>query len=189
MMERIEKKIFRNLALVVYYTFARYFPRVPHHIIGKKLRGFLCRFIFRKCGKNINVERMAYFGSGKNIEIGSNSGIGINAQIWGVEIGNLIIGNNVMMGPDVVILTLKHNYNDIKCPISTQEAYATKVIIEDDVWIGIRAIILPGVKICKGAVVGAGALVTKDIPSYSIVGGVPAKVLKMRCREENYDRK
>jgi len=62
------RKIYRFIALVAYYLFARYFPQFPNHIVGKKMRGFLCQFIFRKTGKNINVERMAYFGTGKNIE-------------------------------------------------------------------------------------------------------------------------
>jgi maltose O-acetyltransferase len=178
--ETTKRKIYRLIALVAYYSFARYFPRFPNHCIGKKMRRYLCQFIFRKSGKNINVERMAYFGVGKNIELGSNSGIGIRAQIWGVDVGELIMGDNVMMAPEVIIVTLGHRHDSIETPMCSQGGYATKVIIEDDVWIGVRAIVLPGGKIGKGSIVGAGAVVTKDVPPYTVVGGVPAKVIKMR---------
>ena len=124
---------------------------------------------------------MAYFAAGKNIELGSNSGIGIRAQIWGVDVGELIIGDNVMMAPDVIILTLVHKHDNIETPMCSQGGNATKVTIEDDVWIGVRAIVLPGVNIGKGSIVGAGAVVTKDVPPYTVVGGVPAKVINMRC--------
>ena len=182
--ERIASKICRFIALIAYYCFAGYIPRLPVvNWSGKTIRGFLCKFIFRKCGKNVNVERMAFFGSGKNIELGSNSGIGIRAQIFGTEEGEIIIGDNVMMAPDVVILAAEHNHSDVNTPMIQQGMYFSKVVIEDDVWIGIRSIILSGVTIGKGAIVGAGAVVTKDVPPYSIVVGVPAKVIKIRKKD------
>lgn len=92
----------------------------------------------------------------------------------------MIIGDNVMMAPEVVILTLGHYYNDINTPINCQGDFASKVIIENNVWIGIRSIILLNVRIGEGAIVGAGAVVTKDVPPWSVVGGVPAKVIKWR---------
>lgn len=181
--ESIFRKIIRYVALVLYYGFARYLPSRPFSI-GRKIRGFLCRWIFRKAGKNINVERLAFFGFGNDIEIGSRSGIGINSYISGIGGGGkLTIGENVMMAPDVKILTLGHNYHRTDIPMCDQGEYASEVIIGNDVWIGIRAIILPGVKIGDGAIVGAGAVVTKDVPPYSIVGGVPAKVIKKRKSE------
>jgi maltose O-acetyltransferase len=178
--EIIAEIVSRFIALCFYYSFARYFPRFPSHFVGKKMRGFLCKFIFRKCGKNINVERMAYFGLGKNIEIGDNSGIGINCKIYGTDMGELIIGQNVIMGPEVVILTIEHKHDCTEIPISFQGAFASSVIIEDDVYIGTRVIILEGAKIGKGAIIGAGAVVTKDVPPYSVVGGVPAIKIKSR---------
>lgn len=105
----------------------------------------------------------------------------MNAKILGIDGGGeCIIGKNVMMAPEVIILTLNHKYIDMNCPIIMQGSYASKVVIEDDVWIGIRAIILPGIKIGRGAVIGAGAVVTKDVPPYTVVGGVPAKIIKRR---------
>ncbi len=86
-----------------------------------------------------------------------------------------------MMGPEVIVLTQHHKFDRLDIPMRQQghKPYEP-VIIGDDVWIGIRAIILPGVKIGKGAIIGAGAVVTKDVPEYAIVGGVPARVIKLR---------
>lgn len=141
----------------------------------------MCKYIFPKCGNNVNIKKGAKFGLGNNIEIGDNSDIGLNAYISGCDSGGkLIIGNNVIMAPEVTILTLKHNYNDKDLPISKQGFKPSVVIIEDDVWIGYRATILPGVKISKGSVIAAGAVVTKDVNPYMVVGGVPAKFIKRR---------
>ena len=164
-------KLWRYVALSIYYGFARYLPQyLPGGYECSKVRGFLGRYIFRKCGRDVNIKRMAFFGSGKNLEIGSNSDIGLRAYLGGLDRGSLIIGDNVMMAHEVGILTLKHRDEDIHAPIKKQGSVASKVIREDDAWIGFRAILLPGVKIGKGSVVGAGAVVTKDVPPYSIVG-------------------
>jgi len=178
-------KISRYLALAIYYGLGRYIPNYPFSF-GGRIRRFLCKTIFKRCGENINVEKWAYFGSGEDIEIGVNSGIGIRSNIYGIGGGGkLSIGENVMMAPDVTILTLKHCYGDISVPFIEQKIYSTEVIIEDDVWIGIRSIILPGVTIGKGSIVAAGAVVTKDVPNYSVVGGVPAKIIKKRDSTKN----
>ena len=94
--------------------------------------------------------------------------------------GPLTIGDNVMMGPDVVILTHTHNIDTPTLPMIEQGMRTDPVTIGNDVWIGMRSIIMPGVNIGDGSVIGAGAVVTKDVPAYAIVGGVPAKVIKYR---------
>lgn len=94
--------------------------------------------------------------------------------------GPLRIGDNVMMGPDVTILTHTHNIERTDIPMGLQGSIVKEVIIGNDVWIGMRSIIMPGVTIGNGAVIGAGAVVTKDVPDYAIVGGVPAKVIRYR---------
>lgn len=180
--ESTTKKIYRFIALLIYYSFVRY---LPQYLLNghecRKIRGFVCRYIFRKCGRNINIKRGAFFGLGRDIEIGNNSDIGLNAHITGIGGGGkLVIGDNVMMAPEVVILTLGHYYNDVNTPINRQGYFPSKVIIENDVCIGIRSIILPGVRIGEGAIVGAGAVVTKDVLPWTIVGGVPAKIIKRR---------
>lgn len=131
-----------------------------------------------KSGKNVNFEKGSTFGY--DLEIGDNSGVGINAQLsLGVK-----IGNNVMMAPEVVILTSNHAHDKTDIPMMFQGSEGfKKVIIEDDVWIGQRAIILPGVTLQKGTIVGAGAVVTKTYPPYSIIGGNPARLIKSRIED------
>ncbi len=169
----------KTFFLILYYGFARYLP-VSYKFYGgrtaKKIRFFCCKHIFAKCGRDVNVEKGAEFGGGSQIEIGDRSGLGINS--W---VDNVSIGDDVMMGPYVMIMSQNHVFDDLTKPMDLQgHAPSKKVIIEDDVWIGARVIILPGRKIGKGAIIGAGAVVTRDVPKYAIVGGNPAKILKYR---------
>ena len=141
----------------------------------KQIRAFCGKLILEKCGKGVNIEKGANFPS--SMELGDYSGIGIRAQIN----GKVIVGKNVMMGPDVCIYVRNHAFDRTDIPMNLQGFAPEKpVVIEDDVWIGARAIILPGVHIGTGAVIGAGAVVTKDVPDYAVVGGNPACILKMR---------
>ena len=119
---------------------------------------------------------MLFFQRGGGISIGNGSGLGVNCLVH----GPLEIGDKVMMGPDVVILTHTHNIDRTDIPMGDQGSRIEKVTIGNDVWIGMRSIIMPGVKIGNGAVIGAGAVVTKDVPDYAIVGGVPARIIKFR---------
>ncbi len=165
--------------LCLYYGFLRYLP-ASYSLLGgkvaKKLRYSCCKHFFAKCGKDVNIDRGAHFGYGTNIEIGDRSDIGANS-----EVGVVTIGNDVMMAKDVLIISRNHNYSDLTRPIDRQGATEHKrVIIGDDVWIGSRVIILPGRKIGTGAIIGAGTVVTKDVPDYAIVGGNPATILKYR---------
>ena len=170
-------KIKQSLALFAYYSFARFLPESSNHKFAKRTREVICKRIFKKSGKNINIEKGAYFGSGSCLEIGDNSGIGINCYISKFT----IIGKDVMMAPDVIILDSNHKHDRIDIPMRLQgRTKANPVIIEDDVWIGIRSIILPGVKISKGAIIAAGSVVTKNVPEYVVVGGSPAKIQKYR---------
>lgn len=142
--------------------------------LSKLIRYFLCRNILKHCGKNVNIEKGANFSL--DVKIGDNSGLGIDSIVE-----KATIGSDVMMGRDVIIMYHSHKFDDCNIPMRLQgEMPGKEVIIEDDVWIGHRVIILPGVKIGKGAIIGAGAVVTKDVPQYSIVGGVPARIIRSR---------
>jgi maltose O-acetyltransferase len=169
----------RRLAYTgLYYLVARHLPRsfTPYSLGAGRIRYWLCRQIFAECGRSVNVEHGAYFGSGRGIQIGDNSGIGVDAFVGSpVE-----IGSNVMMGPDVIILTSNHRFRDLKSPMLAQGSKVDAVRIEDDVWIGTRAIILPGTTVGRGAIIGAGSVVTRDVAAYSIVGGNPARVIGNR---------
>jgi maltose O-acetyltransferase len=140
-----------------------------------KWRGHLYRVITGSKAKRININWMCHFEN--DVIIGDRSGIGANSFLHGPT----TIGKNVMMGPDCYVYTRNHQFDRTDIPMIDQ-GFKDKepVIIEDDVWIGARVIILPGVKIGKGSIVGAGAVVTKDVEPYSIVAGVPAKLIRKR---------
>ncbi len=139
------------------------------------LRNFFVKKYIKKAGKGISIGQRSKIH--KNTEIGSYSGVG-----RGCEINNgVTIGDNVMMGPDVLIYTQNHCTADPDRPMRLQGMTEIKpVVIEDDVWIGARVCILGGVKIGKGSVIGAYAVVTKSVPPYSVVVGNPARVVKTR---------
>lgn len=171
-------KIKKFICLACYYGFARFLPQSTNSLTqwARIIRRSVCRHIFDFCGDNVNVERGAHFAKGDGIFLGSGSGLGVNCMVH----GPLIIGKNVMMGPDVVILTHTHIFDRTDVPMCKQGSTIKKVTIGDDVWIGMRAIIMPGVTIGNGVIIGANAVITKDVPDYAVVGGVPAKVIKYR---------
>lgn len=171
----------KKLCLIFYLLFLKHLPatngNIPMHTFIRRIRSSVGKYLFDKCGKNINIEKGADFGKGDGIEIGDNSGLGINCYIR----GPLTIGKDVMMGPDVMIFHGDHEMSRRDIPMRLQGDSVTKpVIIGDDVWIGARSIILKGVHVGNGAVIAAGAVVTRDVPEYAIVGGLPAKVIKYR---------
>lgn len=168
-----------KIYLILYYGIGRHLPASdsPYAFGAKPLRAFLCRGIFKSTGDKINVEHGAYFGKGNELSIGSRSGIGLNARIQ----GPVSIGDNVMMGPEVHIYTRNHDFSRRDIPMIDQgDTHSEPVIIGDDVWIGARSIILPGVIIGTGAIIAAGSVVTKSVAPYTIVGGNPAKLIKER---------
>lgn len=116
----------------------------------------------------------------KNLYIGSNTRIGRGSQINAR--GGLHIGKYVRMGPLVMITTTDHRFDDVDMPIKSQGMTMSPVRIEDDVWVGGQVSILAGVTVGSGAIIAAGAVVTKDIPPRAIVGGVPAKIIKYRTQ-------
>jgi len=143
----------------------------PLGLIGKNSRKFVCKNLFKECGTDINVEKGADFGSGKHIILGDRSGIGVDCILS----GEINIGNDVMMGPRCALLARNHSYSKLDVPMNIQGYNRMKPItIDNDVWIGFGAIILGGVKVGKGSIVAAGAIVTKNVPPYTIVGGNPA---------------
>ena len=119
--------------MLLYYLFAQHLPESASRFggkIAKKIRYILCKNIFKKCGKNVNINRRAKFGNGYNIEIGDNSDLGINCSVP----NNIIIGNDVMMAPNCFILPAMHNFGRTDIPMRAQGSYkAEPTIIEDDV--------------------------------------------------------
>lgn len=145
-----------------------------------RARAYTYKPFFRSMGKRVYIRENVMIESPKKISIGNNVYINYRVTISGHS-GTVKIGNDVMIGFGASIITTNHGYKNLKKPMMDQKDNGKgDIVIEDDVWIGANAVILPKVRIEKGAIVGAGAIVTKDVKPYSIVGGVPAKHLKFR---------
>lgn len=130
--------------------------------------------LFSKVGSNVSINKPFYCDYGFNIEIGDN--FYSNYDLLILDVNKVIIGNNVMFGPRVSIYTAAHPIDkDVR---RTNLEYGLPVVIEDDVWIGGNTVINPGVTIGSGSVIGANAVVTKDIPSNVIAVGNPCRVLR-----------
>ena len=171
----------RKFWLILYYGFARHLPGSYSPFLGKvslTLRRLCCRHLFKMMGENVNIEHGAWFGSGKDLEIGDNSGLGINCHV----LNNTKIGKNVMMGPNCYMLESLHNYDRTDISMAEQgfSSKRCQVIIGDDVWIGRDVMIIGSKEIKTGSIVGARCLLTKSFPEYSVIGGNPSKLLKSR---------
>ena len=165
----------KRLLYLAYSITGAWLPISSHSHLSQKIRAFWARRIATNCGKNINIEKHAHFTP--ELSIGDNSGIGIRCEMN----GPVFIGKNVMMGPEVIVYTHNHEFSRTDIPMNQQGKGKTDpVYIDDDVWIGRRAMILPGVHIGRGSIIGAGAVVSKSIPEFSVAVGVPAKVVKTR---------
>lgn len=145
---------------------------------------------FGKCGKYNNVGYNSRFIGIKNIFLNGNKiSIGENNYFMSTK-AKIIVGSNVMFGPNVTMITGDHRIDAIgkhMSDVGDDEKIKKNdkdIILQGDNWIGANAIILKGITIGKGAVVAAGSVVTKDVDQYAIVGGVPAKLIRYRFTEE-----
>lgn len=144
-------------------------------------RRFFYRIAGIKIGKGSAIHMKARFYDPRNISVGEDSIIGEGVVLDGRDL--LTIGNHVDIASEVMIYNSEHDINS-----ETFSATLAPVKIEDYVFIGPRAIILAGVTVGLGAVVGAGAIVIKDVPPYAIVGGVPAKIIGERRNKDLHYR-
>ena len=164
--------------------------------LGKVKRGMHYCFVepvvrrsFGLCGESVRISAGCTFAGNENIQVGNNVSFGSDMRVLTTR-AKLKIGNFVMFAPGVMIVTGDHR-TDIIGKYMHQVTDADKrpeddkdVVIEDDVWVGANATILKGVTIGRGSVVASGAVVTKSCPPYSVVAGVPARVIKCRFTPE-----
>lgn len=172
------RKVKQLIGKVLYRLIGKRLPQSFSKISfgSRKFRQFCAKLMLGdKCGEWVNIEKGARFGEG--LTIGNGSGIGAFSDIP----SDVVIGEHVMMGQECLMFTQNHKTSDITVSMDTQGFEKIEpIIIGNDVWIGARVTILPGVHIGNGAVIGAGAVVTKDVPAYEIWGGNPAHFLKSR---------
>lgn len=176
-----------NVVLLIFKNIIFYY--IPNHVVNKIPVYFIRNFYYRKImrisiGEKTSIHLNVYIEGinplKKRLVIGKTTSVGRNSYLD--TRGTIIIGDNVSISPDVKIITGQHdlNSNDFKYISSPVE-------IDDYVWIGSGAIILPGVRLGKGSVVAAGSVVTKNVENYSVVGGNPAKILKKRNQNLEYE--
>ncbi len=165
------------------WKFIHVFQNLFHRIEIKLLKKMITSH-----GKNVSIPYNAEF-HGYNMVLGNNVSLG-SAPLFMCANAPIIIGDNVMFGPRVTMITGDHRMDIVgryMKDITNQEKLPENdlpIILKGDNWIGANSTILKGVTIGEGAVVASGAVVTKDVPPYAIVGGVPAKVIKYRFDEE-----
>lgn len=185
-LQRVHAKARLLLVLAIY---GRYISAGSHVRLGK---GVVIRpWLNKKSSLQLTLSGSNTIGSytviqgsgaltfGKNTWCGEFCVFGVNEHVH--------IGNDVMIARAVTILDTDHNFERTDIPMNKQGITTEPVVIEDDVWIGHGVAILKGVSIGRGSIVSAGAVVTKDIPSYSVVGGVPARIIKTRKPSERQD--
>lgn len=168
-----------------FYTVYQLLYRCFQHGISSPIK----KCLLGSCGNDVFIAKGCRF-TWSNVHLGNDIAINENARFMCTR-ARIIIGDHVIMGPNVTMITGGHRLdligryissidNNEKLPENDQD-----IIIEGDVWIGANATILKGVHIGRGSVVAAGAVVTKDVPQYSIVGGVPAKTIKNRFSDDD----
>ena len=176
------KQNWTPLKITCYLLYSFLGKYLPEHgtlgslgIFGNWFRKVLCRPLFKESARNISVGKGADFGNGRNLIMKEHANIGPYALI-GNSRGMVTIGRHVMMGHQCIVISQNHKY--------LAEGYdgfeGKDVFIDDYAWLGHRVTVLPGVHIGKHAIIGAAAVVTKDIPDYAIAVGNPAKVVKYR---------
>ncbi|OEF04576.1 acyltransferase [Vibrio genomosp. F10] len=192
------KRVFRLL----FHFYVALFSSLPT-IIGAKLRYLAYKPLFKetsgffyidtgvsisgfnniKLGKNVAFMKNSYVyahDDGK-LTIGDNFTMNSNSQL-GAAFGRIVIGNDCAIGPNCVLRASNHNFDSVDTTIREQGHSFGEIIIEDDVWIASNCVVTANTTIAKSSIVAAGSVITKDVGAYSIVGGVPAKLLRKRKR-------
>ena len=168
----------QTLFLFFLYSYCYNLIFLVLEILPPFLRFLIFKIMLKKIGHNSYIDYGTYFRYPKKISIGNQVVINKNCKFYASfhnKKAEIIIGDNIIIAPEVSIYSAGHNHLDLSLP-----HIGSTVKINDHVWIGARSIILPGVELGKGAVVGAGSVVTKNVSDFTIVAGNPAKIIKKR---------
>jgi galactoside O-acetyltransferase len=167
--------------------------------VGRLFRRYIYRF-FLRAGSDLNIYTGVTIEGFSNIEVGNNVSIMSQSFLYatdaflkigdnfsmntnsclGADGGRIYIGDNVLIAQNVVVRAANHSHDSVDIPIRDQGHKSGTIHIEDGVWIGANSVIVTDVTIGKHSIVGAGAVVTKDVMPFTIVGGVPAKIIQHR---------
>lgn len=150
---------------------------LPNDVLSNNIRRIVYKLLGLKVAKNALIYRNVLILG--RVSIGSNSSISNNTSINGASAG-VYIGSDVMIAPGCCIVAFDHGTAFGPVPMIKQRLIEKAIVIEDNVWVGANCTITKGVTIGVGAIIGANSVVTKDVAPYSVVGGVPARLIKMR---------
>jgi acetyltransferase-like isoleucine patch superfamily enzyme len=166
-------------ARVARYGLTSYLAHVAHGLLDAlpwPLRAWGWRLLLGAMGRGVILEHHVFIRPPRFVALGDDVFVGRGTELWAhSQQAGITIGDHTLLGPGVLITTLGHRYTALDLPVE-----ARPVTIGNRVWVGARAIVLPGVTIGEGAVVAAGAVVTADVPAWTIVAGIPARVIKSR---------
>jgi acetyltransferase-like isoleucine patch superfamily enzyme len=151
---------------------------LPHAPITNSIKCELMALRGAKVGHRVKLLQGVWVDRFSSLTIGND--VSIAKDVIVVAIGGMNIGDRTMIGHGSKLISSGHKIPENRESMRFSGAYLKEVTIEDDAWLGTQVVILPGVTIGRGAVVAAGAVVTKDVPPFAVVGGVPATIIKMR---------
>ncbi len=193
-------RVINNINKLLFQIYIAFLSSIPTEI-GVRLRYFAYKPLFKRVkerfkidsgvtiygfenislGDNINIMKNSYLYAHDNGEltIGDNFTLNTNSQL-GASFGKIVIGDNCSIASNCVLRASNHNFNNLDIPIREQGHSYGEIILEDDIWISANCVVTANTKIGKGSVIGAGSVVTKNVEPYSVVGGVPAKLIKKR---------
>lgn len=170
--------MFKNFLVVSYEFIMTVLFSFPRYAFFVFLKSSLLRMMGAKIGKGVVIYPGVWITPGRNLVIEDHVDLAKDVLI--TTSGGVHIGKRVLIGYRTQILSANHSIPPAGLPIPISGDVFGEVIIGDDVWIGANVVITPGVKIGSGAIIAAGSVVTKDVESNAIVGGVPAKLIRMR---------
>ncbi len=170
-------KLLKICYLAGYYGFA---SKLPSSIYpGGRYYNFIRLFLLRKIikiGSNVTIQKGVYVGDGNNVEVGNNCQINEF-----VRLDNVSIGDKVMLARETIILGKMHSFDQVDtCMITQGSKLTSRSVVENDVWLGLRVIVMPGKRIASGCIIAAGTVVTKDTKPFGLYAGVPARRIKCR---------
>lgn len=176
------RRLVRMAALAAYYLIASHLPDLafPGGQLFNAIRCELLQLALPACGAGNEIDSQVYLGDGSDVLIGSRCQIN-----RGCRINHVTIGDEVMIGPQAIVLGAMHRSDELDVPMIDQGTLQVAPgTIERDVWIGARAIIMPGLRIGTGSIIAAGAVVTHDVEPWSVMAGVPARRVRDRRASE-----